>query len=817
MYSKQKKQASAELNMDDIDALLNSNLEEGHQDIDMNDPELLKQLQELSSSSVSSKPKQTEKPKQQPKDIYIDLDSYAALAQGDDDIQVELDERDMNDSLLLNELSSLSNNESREQQEAPLEQALELINMGFTQQQAQKALDMFDNNIERAANYLFDSPPEVVEVVTENKRQEDIPEPTDNKRQKILEQDPQYWQKKAQEYQQLALEAKRQGDKKKAVTLLRESKNYSQKYNDLMAEDHVEQSIAPQTPPKERPQTPNPPEPQQISETVVSNTQPAPALSPAQVSQIQELLSKVISLQKQYKEAALHYKKLGNLAAAKQMVRTSKELLHTGIRLKNGEIITAQLPDAPDMTLGDGKIRQIQEFELGTHDTSFEQIEAQLTYEIDVCHNLSIHTRTSKNTKKSNALADSQHVNIYSRLEKAFSADLMVLRANQPNIPSLHFEQVNYIYKNIMDSIPENMMQFKIIRATSLPTLDISTKLDPFVVWDFGGWPPENTAQAAMNKGETPVASGIDPEFDFEMQIPISRTNRLFMRYLQRKKLSIEVLHNKYSYGLFRRPVSLGKITIPMDKLLTKTSISDTFDLLDSSRKKTGGKIEVQINLREPLTGEDIVKRSERWLVLDVPGSNASRLMSEAGLTTGGPYVPSGSGTTQPQVAETSGQNSPVADPKPETPLQQPSDLISETNNQAKPIANDSELEAAEEEFNNVDNIVSNMVLEHELKIVNANLVTKQSAKIKEDLMDRKQALEIKMNMLVIQVQTGILDMDTYLENVQKRMEADRRLALIFKKYNRLDLAKAALARKKIMQDEVEEAKAAMAEQEAEE
>jgi hypothetical protein len=115
---------------------------------------------------------------------------------------------------------------------------------------------------------------------------------------------------------------------------------------------------------------------------------------------------------------------------------------------------------------------------------------------------------------------------------------------------------------------------------------------------------------------------------------------------------------------------------------------------------------------------------------------------------------------------------------------------------------------------NSVDTIVSNMVMEHEMGLVSAGIASKLPAKTKEDLMDRKQALEIKMNMLVIQVQTGILDMDTYLENVQKRMEADRRLALIFKKHNRLDLAKAALVRKKIMQDELDEARAAMAEQE---
>lgn len=116
--------------------------------------------------------------------------------------------------------------------------------------------------------------------------------------------------------------------------------------------------------------------------------------------------------------------------------------------------------------------------------------------------------------------------------------------------------------------------------------------------------------------------------------------------------------------------------------------------------------------------------------------------------------------------------------------------------------------------IHSVDSIVSNMVLEHEMSLVNAALASPQS-KNKDDLMDRKQALEIKMNMLVIQVQTGILDMETYLNDIEKRMEQDRRLALIFKKHNRLDLAKSALTRKKIMQDELNEARAALAENDA--
>lgn len=118
-----------------------------------------------------------------------------------------------------------------------------------------------------------------------------------------------------------------------------------------------------------------------------------------------------------------------------------------------------------------------------------------------------------------------------------------------------------------------------------------------------------------------------------------------------------------------------------------------------------------------------------------------------------------------------------------------------------------------------MDTIVSNMVLEHEIGLATAALTggsSSNGSRSKEEWNDRKQALDIKMNMLVIQVQTGMLDMETYLEQVQLRMEKDRQLALTFKKHNRLDLAKIALTRKKIMQDELNEARAAMAAQQQE-
>lgn len=112
-----------------------------------------------------------------------------------------------------------------------------------------------------------------------------------------------------------------------------------------------------------------------------------------------------------------------------------------------------------------------------------------------------------------------------------------------------------------------------------------------------------------------------------------------------------------------------------------------------------------------------------------------------------------------------------------------------------------------------VDALVSNLVIQHEVEAVDAQIATleAQHKSIPDDLTDRKNALEIKQNLLVIQVQTGQLTMDKYLDQVRISIVDCKKLALVFKKANKLDEAKKALGRSKIMEGEVKEVEEAMA------
>jgi hypothetical protein len=131
---------------------------------------------------------------------------------------------------------------------------------------------------------------------------------------------------------------------------------------------------------------------------------------------------------------------------------------------------------------------------------------------------------------------------------------------------------------------------------------------------------------------------------------------------------------------------------------------------LDSNRKKTGGKVEIQVNLREPLTGEDIVKKSERWLILDSFGSTVSQSLSSAGLTVGGPYMPVvnspniSQNSPHPVVSSSDVQNSPmiIDTSKSDTPVEVATSAAVDSVQDIKmKEANEEggELEQAEEEF----------------------------------------------------------------------------------------------------------------------
>lgn len=110
-----------------------------------------------------------------------------------------------------------------------------------------------------------------------------------------------------------------------------------------------------------------------------------------------------------------------------------------------------------------------------------------------------------------------------------------------------------------------------------------------------------------------------------------------------------------------------------------------------------------------------------------------------------------------------------------------------------------------------VDEIVSNQVLEHEFNLVCAEIekLSSQRQKVPEELEDLKNSYQIKMNLLVAMVQTGALTMEKYVSQVEESIEWTKKMALSFKKAGRIDEARKAMIRVKLMTQEVEETRQA--------
>ena len=105
------------------------------------------------------------------------------------------------------------------------------------------------------------------------------------------------------------------------------------------------------------------------------------------------------------------------------------------------------------------------------------------------------------------------------------------------------------------------------------------------------------------------------------------------------------------------------------------------------------------------------------------------------------------------------------------------------------------------------DHIVSNQVLEYEQAEIVAQITQFQASKklVPDELQDKKNAYEIRMNMLVTMVQLGKLTMEGYIQQVKKSIVETKKMAIEFKHAQKLDLAKRAMTRIKLMTAEVEE------------
>ncbi|KAH0628738.1 hypothetical protein JD844_010216 [Phrynosoma platyrhinos] len=178
-------------------------------------------------------------------------------------------------------------------------------------------------------------------------------------------------------------------------------------------------------------------------------------------------------------------------------------------------------------------------------------------------------------------------------------------------LPKYHYEQRTF---NVVKNFPElnsNDMILYIVKGINLPAPSgmSPNDLDAFVRFEF----PYPNAEEAQKDKTNVIKNTSAPEFQEKFKLFINRGHRGLKRAIQTKGIKFEVVHKG---GLFKTDRVVGTAQLKLEALETSCEVREILELLDG-RRPTGGKLEVIVRLREPLTSQQLETTTEKWLVID--------------------------------------------------------------------------------------------------------------------------------------------------------------------------------------------------------
>ncbi|XP_032067302.1 coiled-coil and C2 domain-containing protein 1A [Thamnophis elegans] len=178
-------------------------------------------------------------------------------------------------------------------------------------------------------------------------------------------------------------------------------------------------------------------------------------------------------------------------------------------------------------------------------------------------------------------------------------------------LPKYHYEQRTFSMIKIFPELNSNDMILSIVKGINLPAPPgISPDdLDAFVRFEF---PYPNVEEAQKDKTSV-IKNSNCPEFQEKFKLYINRSHRGFKRAIQSKGIKFEVVHKG---GLFKNDRVVGTAQLKLEALEAKCELREILELLDG-RRPTGGRLEVIVRLREPLTSQQLETTTEKWLVID--------------------------------------------------------------------------------------------------------------------------------------------------------------------------------------------------------
>ncbi|XP_031540118.1 coiled-coil and C2 domain-containing protein 1B isoform X2 [Vicugna pacos] len=369
-------------------------------------------------------------------------------------------------------------------------------------------------------------------------------------------------------------------------------------------EDQDEDEPPAQAPVAKKPTQPVVPSSRPPSEPKASSSKES--LSPS----VREQLTLLEARKLQYQRAALQAKRAQDLEQAKAHLRVAKCLEAQIIQVRAGRPVDLSKVPSP-LTDEEGDFILIHHEDLRLSQKA-EEVYAQLQKMLLEQHEKCL--LFSKQFMHQGNVAETTRFEKLAQDRKKQLEILQLAQAQGLDPPNHHFELKTFQTVRIFAELNSTEMHLIIVRGMNLPAPPGVTPddLDAFVRFEFH-YP--NSDQAQKNK-TTVVKNTNSPEFDQLFKLNINRNHRGFRRVIQSKGIKFEIFHKG---SFFRSDKLVGTAHLKLERLENECEIREIVEVLDG-RKPTGGKLEVKVRLREPLSGQDVQMVTENWLVLEPRG-----------------------------------------------------------------------------------------------------------------------------------------------------------------------------------------------------
>ncbi|XP_004639174.1 coiled-coil and C2 domain-containing protein 1B [Octodon degus] len=344
-----------------------------------------------------------------------------------------------------------------------------------------------------------------------------------------------------------------------------------------------------------------------------SLSQPEPKASSSRESlspTVREQLALLEARKLQYQRAALQAKRRQDLEQAKAHLRVAKGLEAQMVQARAGRPVDLSKVPSP-LTDEEGDFILIHHEDLRLSQKAEEvyaQLQKMLLEQYEKC------LLFSKQFMHQGNVAETTRFEKLAHDRKKQLEILRLAQAQGLDPPSHHFELKTFQTVRIFSELNSTEMHLIIVRGMNLPAPPGVTPddLDAFVRFEFH-YPNSDQAQ----KGKTAVVKNTNsPEFDQVFKLNINRNHRGFKRVIQNKGIKFEIFHKG---SFFRSDKLVGTAHLKLEQLENECEIREIVEVLDG-RKPTGGKLEVKVRLREPLSGQDMQTVTENWLILEPRG-----------------------------------------------------------------------------------------------------------------------------------------------------------------------------------------------------